>query len=156
MWKPYYLFNKKSSAEAHGKLYSYVGRVMSGQGRPTTQMRAKHAGGRLGGSSPEEMAQEPEGGRRDSTQRARYGLYVGNQWLHHSDMIGVLRRPPKIEGGHFGLRIERQAGTGLPFDPPSNSFRSPYTHPCSGRVLVKAASEGVSGKGARCRFLFFR
>jgi hypothetical protein len=80
-----------------------------GKGSPTTQMRAKHAGRRLGGSSAEEMAQEAEGGRRDSTQRVRYGLYVGNQWLHHSDMIGALRRPPKIEGGHFGLRIERQA-----------------------------------------------
>ena len=55
---------------------------------------------------------------------------------------GVSRRPPKIEGGHFGLRATSAwIARPHPSTSPTTHLRSPSTHPHSGWVLVKAASE---------------
>ena len=63
-------------------------------------------------------------------------------------------RPQKEWEAILGLkRLARGLrGKAHPSTSPSTHLRSPLTHPHSGWVLIKAASEGVSGKRARRSF----
>ena len=65
---------------------------------------------------------------------------VRNRWFYHNDTARVFRKPPKIQGDHFGLRVTSAwiTSQAAPVDSPSTHLPSP---PRSRWVLVKAASE---------------
>jgi hypothetical protein len=67
---------------------------------------------------------------------------VGHRWLHHGDTTGALRMPPKIEGGHFGLRERVDCEAGPPVDSPST--HTPLTL-YSPALRVSADKSGVGG-----------
>ena len=60
--------------------------------------------------------------------------------------------PPKIEGGHFGLRERVDCEAGPPVDSPSTHLRSPCTHP---RSRVSAGKSGVGGGECQVICSFF-